>query len=64
MEAGFLARNEQDHCVQETTGLVLEFSGDKSRKERPIEIGSTPLGLGEWMKRFCTVLSEILDETF
>jgi len=37
MEAGSLARNEQDHCVRETTGAVLVFPGDKSRKERPIE---------------------------
>ena len=31
------ALNAQDHCGQETPGLVLEFSHDRSRKERPIE---------------------------
>jgi hypothetical protein len=37
MEACFLARNGQDRCARETTGAVLVFSGDKSRKERPTE---------------------------
>jgi hypothetical protein len=31
------ARHAQDHSTQETTGVVLKFSSDRSRKERPIE---------------------------
>jgi hypothetical protein len=57
------ARNARDHWGQETTRVVLEFSYETSRKERPIEREHTT-GLAEWMKRFCAVLSEILDEKF